>query len=264
MAKRKSISKSLRFEVFKRDSFTCQYCGGQAPDVVLHVDHINPVAGGGENDIFNLITSCEACNLGKGARPLSDQSAIAKQKAQLDALSERRDQLEMLLKWRQGLAGIEEDQVEAFNSEFSRATGCTLNETGKAKLRTWLKRHNIKDILDGLDGALATYFKNGAEDPDENNRLAGYAFNMTVRVINARTRYADKPYMRDLFYARAIIRNRIHCNDQVAINLLEQAYTLGAHIDELKDWASRARNWTIWRNEMEEWIDTLRDGGSEQ
>ena len=27
MSKRKSISKKLRFEVFKRDSFTCQYCG---------------------------------------------------------------------------------------------------------------------------------------------------------------------------------------------------------------------------------------------
>lgn len=50
MSKRKSISKKLRFEVFKRDSFTCQYCGKMAPDVVLEVDHINPVASGGENN----------------------------------------------------------------------------------------------------------------------------------------------------------------------------------------------------------------------
>lgn len=35
MSKRKSISKKLRFEVFKRDGFTCQYCGRMAPDVVL-------------------------------------------------------------------------------------------------------------------------------------------------------------------------------------------------------------------------------------
>ena len=58
MAKRKNLSKSVRFEVFKRDSFKCQYCGKSAPDVVLEVDHIIPVSKGGDNDISNLITAC--------------------------------------------------------------------------------------------------------------------------------------------------------------------------------------------------------------
>ena len=31
--KRRAVSKKLRFEIFKRDSFTCQYCGRKAPDV---------------------------------------------------------------------------------------------------------------------------------------------------------------------------------------------------------------------------------------
>ena len=51
MAERKTISKKIRFEVFKRDSFTCQYCGRMAPYIVLEVDHINAVANGGV--IFN-------------------------------------------------------------------------------------------------------------------------------------------------------------------------------------------------------------------
>lgn len=46
MAERKTISKKTRFEVFKRDSFTCQYCGRTAPDVILEIDHINPVNNG--------------------------------------------------------------------------------------------------------------------------------------------------------------------------------------------------------------------------
>lgn len=50
--KRVPISKALRFEVFKRDSFTCQYCGRSAPEVVLEVDHIVPVSKGGTNDWF--------------------------------------------------------------------------------------------------------------------------------------------------------------------------------------------------------------------
>lgn len=37
--RRKPISKKIRFEVFKRDGFTCQYCGRMAPDVVL-VDYL--------------------------------------------------------------------------------------------------------------------------------------------------------------------------------------------------------------------------------
>lgn len=70
MAKRKGLSKGLRFEIFKRDGFTCQYCGQKPPDVVLQVDHITPVALGGGNDVMNLVTSCEACNQGKKAKRL--------------------------------------------------------------------------------------------------------------------------------------------------------------------------------------------------
>lgn len=66
--KREPISKSLRFEVFKRDGFACQYCGAKAPKAVLHADHIQPVAAGGRSRISNLVTACEACNLGKGDR----------------------------------------------------------------------------------------------------------------------------------------------------------------------------------------------------
>lgn len=69
---RKSLSKKTRFEIFKRDNFTCQYCGKQPPDVILVVDHIEPVAEGGDNDTLNLITSCEECNQGKGARRLDN------------------------------------------------------------------------------------------------------------------------------------------------------------------------------------------------
>jgi len=68
---RKQIGKRLRFEIFKRDNFTCQYCGGHPPAVILHVDHILAVANGGGNDAENLVTACQDCNLGKSAVPLS-------------------------------------------------------------------------------------------------------------------------------------------------------------------------------------------------
>lgn len=63
-----ALSKSLRFEVFARDGFTCQYCGRRPPDVVLEADHLDPRANGGNDELTNLVTSCFDCNRGKAAK----------------------------------------------------------------------------------------------------------------------------------------------------------------------------------------------------
>ena len=65
------ISVRTRFDIFKRDSFTCQYCGQKSPDVVLEVDHIVPVCEDGTDDPINLQTACWECNSGKSGVPLS-------------------------------------------------------------------------------------------------------------------------------------------------------------------------------------------------
>jgi len=85
--KRVGLSVKTRFEVFKRDNFTCQYCGAKAPDVVLECDHIEAVANGGDNNILNLITACFDCNRGKTKNALSDQSALAKQRKQVEDIN---------------------------------------------------------------------------------------------------------------------------------------------------------------------------------
>jgi len=56
---------ALRWQVLKRDNFTCQYCGQQAPNVKLEVDHVLAVEDGGDDNPENLVTSCFACNRGK-------------------------------------------------------------------------------------------------------------------------------------------------------------------------------------------------------
>lgn len=160
MAKRKPISKKLRFEVFKRDSFTCQYCGRSAPEVILQVDHIEPVSKGGNNDILNLITSCRDCNLGKGAKKLDDNTAIVKIKKQLDEVNERREQLEMLMQWKNELLHIHEKEVdhvcEYINNQFSPYS---VNEQGKVSVKKLLRRFDINEILEAVDIACSQYFK---------------------------------------------------------------------------------------------------------
>ena len=67
---RDPLPAQLRFGILQRDGFRCRYCGrpGSALGVVLHVDHIVPVAAGGATSEDNLLTACEQCNLGKGTR----------------------------------------------------------------------------------------------------------------------------------------------------------------------------------------------------
>lgn len=75
---RKPISNKLRFEIFKRDNFTCQYCGEYAPNVILQIDHVIPVSKGGNNSIDNLKTACTKCNSGKHDVLLTERTNMKK------------------------------------------------------------------------------------------------------------------------------------------------------------------------------------------
>jgi hypothetical protein len=68
----------MRFEVFRRDNFTCQYCGRTPQDgAKLIVDHVLAVANGGETRLDNLTTSCFECNAGKSCLLLNGQQKMA-------------------------------------------------------------------------------------------------------------------------------------------------------------------------------------------
>ena len=55
-----------RREVFRRDSYTCQYCGRKGGHLTL--DHVFPRHRGGRDAWENLVTACRACNQRKGGR----------------------------------------------------------------------------------------------------------------------------------------------------------------------------------------------------
>ena len=71
---------ALRWEVLKRDAFTCQYCGRSAPEVKLEVDHITPVSEGGKDTKENLVTACYSCNRGRSSLSLRDKYTGFKRK----------------------------------------------------------------------------------------------------------------------------------------------------------------------------------------
>lgn len=65
-----SISK---FKIFERDNFKCVYCGSSSIEdgVKLHVDHVIPKSLYFDNNLFNLVTSCEYCNMKKAFKSLN-------------------------------------------------------------------------------------------------------------------------------------------------------------------------------------------------
>lgn len=170
--KRKNISKKLRFEVFKRDSFKCQYCGSSAPDVVLNVDHIKPVSKGGTNSILNLVTSCFDCNSGKSDRELDDASEVSMKKKQLDMLQERRNQIKMIVDWNKGLQSETEMIMEAINDKFKAVSGYELSETGKAGMKKVMKQFSLSEILEAITIQADQYYRY-----DKDNKVTNASFN---------------------------------------------------------------------------------------
>ena len=58
--------KLTRLEVFKRDRYSCQYCGKEVRQLTL--DHVIPRFRGGEHTWENVVSACVACNRRKAGR----------------------------------------------------------------------------------------------------------------------------------------------------------------------------------------------------
>lgn len=255
MIKRKGLTKKLRFEVFKRDSFKCQYCGASAPDVLLHADHIKPVAKGGVNDITNLITACLPCNLGKSDKPLNDDSAIKKRKTQLDDLQERREQLEMMMEWMQGLQDLKAQTVDNLVAYWVKLTpGFTPNEAGRQAIRKWFTKFTIEEIMNAMETAASQYlkFKNDGRVTEESWVIA---FNKIPPILNVEKDAKSDPDLKELLYIRGIVRNRCGSfNNPLALNWLRAARSWGVPMSELKQLSYGVRNWDHFSDLIDEII----------
>jgi 5-methylcytosine-specific restriction endonuclease McrA len=67
------VVKLTKAEVFRRDNFTCQYCGTRTNQ--LTIDHIVPRHLGGSHSWENLVAACPKCNHKKGGRTI-DQANL--------------------------------------------------------------------------------------------------------------------------------------------------------------------------------------------
>lgn len=59
---RPKVSKAKRKRIYERDKGICAYCGKHLPFDSFHIDHVIPLAKGGNNEESNLTVSCPKCN----------------------------------------------------------------------------------------------------------------------------------------------------------------------------------------------------------
>lgn len=257
--KREGISKKLRFEVFKRDSFTCQYCGAKAPDVILEVDHIKPVAKNGSSDILNLITACKDCNSGKSDRELSDNSVLEKQRKQLSDLQERKDQIEMMMEWQRELARLDDyavDQLANFWAEL--VPPYVLNDNGKRSLEKLLKKFSHEQVIEAMRISVKQYLQYNDGKPTQES--VENALGKVGGICALRKSDSTNPEMKEIYYIRGILRNRLsYLNESMALGLLRKSVRLGAPIEALKEFALEVKNWTTWRASMEAYVEHLEN-----
>ncbi len=56
-----------RLNLYRRDRYTCQYCGGRPGSKELTIDHVLPRSRGGALSWENCVLACVACNKKKGS-----------------------------------------------------------------------------------------------------------------------------------------------------------------------------------------------------
>lgn len=153
--RRQGIGDGRRFEIFQRDGFQCQYCGGKPPEVVLVIDHIRSVAEGGTNDAINLVTSCRDCNSGKSDKklhslPPSIDEVISQQAETIAQLTAYNEFLRQSHK-------LELESVDDVVAYFESNAAIKLQPQDIASIKQFFRRLGYREMIDAVDAAVARY-----------------------------------------------------------------------------------------------------------
>lgn len=154
-----AVSKKIRFEVFKRDSFKCQYCGSVPPAVTLEVDHIQPKSKDGSDEIDNLITSCFDCNRGKSDRELN---AIPQSTAEKTTnLIEREEQYAEYKKILAVIKARQQQEIDAIDDIYSSyfPDYCLNDRFKNGSLKTFLRLLGFEKVEQAMHAACGRIYQ---------------------------------------------------------------------------------------------------------
>ena len=250
MTNRKVISKKIRFEVFKRDSFSCQYCGKKAPETILEIDHIKPVSKGGKNEIINLLTSCFDCNRGKSNNELSNETAIKIQYDQLRLIQERKEQLEMLFKWKESMISENQYQIDkTIELLYLIFPELKINaKINQKKALILIQKHGFETVLD-------TIISKSTQIPVQYIKKSDFdeIFQKINSLIFWEKQKQQDPITSKIFYIRGILKNRnpSYYQHWDVINTINKGLENGYSINEIESIAKSCTHYPTFKIELE-------------
>lgn len=170
----------------------------------------------------------------------------------------------MIMEWKRGLqdlSGQEVDEAAEFFGE--RVPGWSITDPGtRNELQKLIKKFSLGEVIDAIGSAADSYLvveKDGKASRESMlkiwSNLAGIC-----RVARASK---DDPAVREMYYIRGIFRRRMteqgsYYDDRLALDELKAARSWGVPMDELRQFAIRARSWTQFRDWIGESIEERR------
>jgi hypothetical protein len=142
-----AIGKRLRFEIFKRDGFKCVYCGATPMATPLHVDHVEPKAGGGSDDPSNLVTACASCNLGKSDVPLDRKRLKAVRVSEAD--EDHAEQIRAFLSVQREVARAKDLVVQEVLDHWFEMLGAPSDQM-RSQMSSAVERNGIDKVFEAI------------------------------------------------------------------------------------------------------------------
>ena len=113
-----------------------------------------------------------------------------------------------------------------------------------------ITKFEYQEILDAIPTAAEQYSKYDNKGNLERSSV-DLAWSKVAGICRTRRLEKKKPYIRDLFYIRGILRSRVYVNEGYIMDLMESAVNAGVDVEDLKYMAKRCSSWTDFRTDVE-------------
>lgn len=182
---------------------------------------------------------------GKGKRKLNDNEEIKIQIEQLKEINKKREQLEMLLKWKKELEKFEDEQVDRIEELLYDNIGGFFTEYGRQKCKNNIKKYGFDEVYESTKISINQYYNEG--DKSSSETVANYI----GRICATRKKQKENPKNIKINYLIKIAKNRLcYVNDIKLKSILNKNYTEEDY-DILKSIFCEVKNWTELIDELD-------------
>jgi hypothetical protein len=151
---------------------------------------------------------------------------------------------------------LDQDTVETAALHWGRIVEnrVSLTAHGKDGVRKLIKQFGVDLVLRAMREAVDSYCERD-EKGEYTKESIDHAYSKLRGVARVLRDSAERPYLKQLFYIRGILRNRLnYVDDRLVISLMEECAQLNVDLDDLERIAKTTRNWSSFRSVLDRYI----------